>query len=228
MAGFADLPAAAGRAASYAAWAKSLSAQLYQTDRATLRVCDLLKASSLPGESEGDFRARLGLSLREQRDAQLTALRAKYAARLTAAQDALRRAQARAEREQAQLSQQKLQTAISVGATVLGALFGRRTMSASTLGRASTAIRSAGRIGSEAADAEHANESAEQLQQRLATLSADCDAAIAQLEHSLDATTLALREVQVAPRKTDITVGKVALLWTPWRTGADGFPVAAT
>jgi hypothetical protein len=36
-----------------------------------------------------------------------------------------------------------------------------------------------------------------------------------------------LRAVSLAPRKTDIAVGKVLLLWTPWRTGADGFPAPA-
>jgi hypothetical protein len=47
------------------------------------------------------------------------------------------------------------------------------------------------------------------------------------LDTSLDAQALALRELAIAPRKTDIAVGKVLLLWTPWRTGTDGFPASA-
>ncbi|MEY4762460.1 MAG: hypothetical protein RLZZ200_2316 [Pseudomonadota bacterium] len=226
-AGFTELPAPAGRAASYGAWTKSLAAQLYETDRATLLVCDALKASSQAGESEGDFRARLSQQLREQRDTQVAALRARYAPKLQSAQQALVRAQERAQREQAQLSQQKLQTAISVGATLLGAFFGRKAVSATSLGRATTAIRNAGRIGSEAADVERAGESLEQAQQRIADLTRECDEAVASLDRSLDATNLPLRTVKVAPRKSDIAVGKLALLWQPWRRGADGFPTPA-
>ena len=223
----ADLPAAATRAASYAQWSKDLAAHVYETDRATVRVCDALKACSHLDEAEGDFRARLTLSVREQRDAKVQALRAQYAPKLQAAQQALARAQDRVQREQAQLTQQKLQTAISVGATVLGALFGRKAINATSISRATTAIRGASRIGAEAADTARANESAEQVQQRIADLSKECDDAVAQLEKSLDVSTLPLHEEQVPPRKSDIGVGKVVLLWQPWRTGADGFPAPA-
>jgi len=226
-AGFADLPAAATRAAAYAQWARDLAAHVYETDRATVRVCDALKACSHLDEAEGDFRARLTLSVREQRDAKVQALRAQYAPKLQAAQQALARAQDRVQREQAQLNQQKLQTAISVGATVLGALFGRKAINATSISRATTAIRGASRIGAEAADSARANESAELVQQRIADLSKECDDAVAQLEKSLDVSALALREEQVPPRKSDIGVGKVVLLWQPWRTGADGFPAPA-
>jgi hypothetical protein len=36
-----------------------------------------------------------------------------------------------------------------------------------------------------------------------------------------------LREVAVTPRKSDLAIGEVALVWTPWRRGADGFPAPA-
>ena len=226
-AGFADLPAAATRAASYAQWSKDLAAQVYESDRATVRVCDALKQNSHLDEPEGDFRARLALAVREQRDARVLALRAQYAPKLQAAQQALARAQERVQREQSQLTQQKLQTAISVGATVLSALFGRKTISATSIGRATTAIRGAGRIGAESADAERATESADQVQQRITDLSRQCDDAVTALEKSLDVASLPLREEQLPPRKSDISVGKVVLLWQPWRTGADGFPAPA-
>jgi hypothetical protein len=46
-------------------------------------------------------------------------------------------------RETGQAKQQYVQTAISVGATLLGALLGRKTVSTSALGRATTAARGA-------------------------------------------------------------------------------------
>src|SRR5690606_8566953 len=137
------------------------------------------------------------------------------------------RARERVERERGQASQQKLNTAISVGATLLGALFGRKLASAGNVGRATSAARSASRIGREAADVARAEESVETLERRLADLEQELAAAIAGLEGAHAADALTLRTVEVAPRKSDIGVGKVQLMWTPWRQGADGFLVEA-
>ncbi|MGQ0836435.1 MAG: ATP-binding protein, partial [Gammaproteobacteria bacterium] len=226
-ASFAPLPGVALRTASYAAWGKRLGAHLYESARADVFVCDALKATSAPGESEGDFRARLALKAREQRDAAVDALRKKYTPKFTSLEDRERRAIERTERERSQLSHQKMQTAFSVGASVLGALFGRRRLSAANVNRAATAARAAGRIGRESDDVERADESLEAVRQRRTELQSQFDADVAAIEHALDAGSCALRRVQVSPRKSDIVVGEVALAWAPWRKGADGFPAPA-
>jgi hypothetical protein len=104
-ASFAPLPAAALRAASYAAWSKALAAQLYQEQRLLLFSCDALKEVSRPDESEGDFRARLQLAVRERRDAEVEKLRQKYAPKLATLQAQKQRALQRVERERGQASQ---------------------------------------------------------------------------------------------------------------------------
>jgi hypothetical protein len=224
---FADLPGSAQRAASYSQWGRTLAASLYQSQKLQLWSCDPLKLTSKAGESEGEFRSRLALSLREKRDDEVAKLRAKFAPRLATLQGQKQRALERAERERGQLSQQKFQTAISVGATILGALMGRKAVSAGNIGRATTAARSASRIGRESQDVDRAEESATQIDQRIANLNKECEDAIAALEDAANAGQLELRPVSVAPRKTDIAIGRVLLLWTPWRTGADGFPSPA-
>ncbi len=226
-AAFADVPAAALRAASYAAFGKALAAHLNETARARLFVADALKRSSLPGESEGDFRARLAHAAREQRDTALEALRRKYQPRFTTLQDQIRRAEERKAREESQASQQKLHTAMSIGASILGAFLGRKALSSGNLGRATTAARSAARIGRETADVERAVENLEVLQQRLQALEAEFAAESAQLAQTLDGASVALREVAVPPRKSDLAVGEIALVWRPWRRGADGLPAPA-
>ncbi len=222
-ASFAELPAGAVRAASYAAYAKSLGALLYQQSRSRVFVCDGAKLVSQPDESEGDFRSRVSLALREQRDERAAQLRTKYAPKLETLRASLARAQQKAERERSQRNQQSLQTAINVGATVLGALFGRKAMSTATLGRATTAVRSAGRIGRENQDVAQADESVEQVQARIAALSAECETAVAELERTLDPQSITLREQPISPRKSDTQIGRVSLVWTPWRMGNDGF-----
>ncbi len=226
-AAFGSLPGPAMRAATYANYAKGLTSHLYENLRAEVRVCDALKATSNPGESEGDFRTRLALSLREKRDADAEALRRKYAPRLTTLQDQISRAQERVERERGQASQQKMQAALSVGASILGAFLGRKTLSSANIGRATTAARAATRIGKESQDVDRASESAEVLQQRYAALESELATELANQGAALDASCIGLRAVSVTPRKSDIAVGEVALVWAPYRRAADGFPAPA-
>ena len=60
-----------------------------------------------------------------------------------------------------------------------------------------------------------------------ADLQKQFEAETAALESSLDASAAPVTKVQVSPRKSDIAVGEVALVWAPWRQGADGFPAPA-
>jgi len=224
---YAEIPGAALRAASYTAWSKGLQSYLYEIARARILWSEPFKAASKPGESEGDFRARLTLAAREQRDAAVADLRQRWQAKLLQLQDQVRRGEERRQREQSQLTQQKMQTAVSIGSSILGALLGRKTFSATNIGRVGTAARSATRWGQESQDVDRAEESLDVLKQRLADAQRDVDAEVARLESSLDASTISLTPMDVPARKADIAVGEVALVWVPWRPGADGFPAPA-
>jgi hypothetical protein len=226
-AGFAEPPASVLRAGNYAAWGKSLQAFLYETARASVFHCEALKLASRSDESEGDFRARLALLAREKRDSAVAELRRKWQAKLLQLQDQVRRAEERHAREQSQLSQQKMQTAVSIGSSILGALLGRKAVSATNVGRVGSAARSASRWGRESQDVERAEENIEVVRQRLADTQREVEAEVAKLEGSFDAASIALRAVEVPARKSDIAVGEIALVWAPWRKGADGFPAPA-
>lgn len=227
-AAYADLPSGALRAVTIARWSKDLTAHLYQNQRLELLNCDELKLRSKPGESEGDFRSRIALALREQRDARAAELRERFGTKLAALRARLQKAAERTDRERDQLSQQKTQTAIAMGASVLGALLGRKVLSTRNIGRATTAARTAATIGRESEDVQRAEESVEQINQQIAALNQECEAAVAALEGSFDPQTVRLRAISAAPRKADIAVGKALLLWTPWRPGADGLPAKAS
>jgi hypothetical protein len=226
-ASFTELPGAALRATSYADWGRRLQSYLYESARARLFWCARFRIASRPGESEGDFRARLALAAREQRDAAVAGLRDKWQVKLLQLQDRIRAAEERHAREQAQLSQQKMQTAVSIGSSILGALLGRKALSAANIGRVGSAARSAGRWGRESQDVQRAEENLETLRQRLADTQRELQEEVDSLESSLDAANIELSTVDVPARKSDIALGEVALVWAPWRTGADGFPAPA-
>jgi hypothetical protein len=224
-ASFSELPAAALAAKSYAEWGKALAASLYQNGAVELLSARSLKLTSNPGESEGDFRARLAQSLREQRDREVAKLRDKHGARLKSLEERLRRAADRVEREKAQYTQRKLDTAVSIGTSILGAIFGGRS-SATT--RAGTAARSAGRVFSERGDVARADESLESLTAERDELLKGIEQEAGALAASLDPASVALEKIRIAPRKADIAIGRVGIAWEPWRAGPDGFPRPAS
>lgn len=210
---YAQAPASALRAQSYAAWGKRLAAHAYAHASLRLWRCALANAVSAPDESEDAFRSRMALALREQRDTAMETLRRTYAPRLKTLEDQLRRAEDRVRRERDQLAERKMQTAFSVGTSILGALLGRKKLSASQVGRLGTAARSAGRIGRERADVAHAEESLEVLQQRRLDLEQDFERQTAQLRAKFDPATAEIETLSIRPRKSDIDVAEVALLW---------------
>ena len=224
-ASFAELPAAALAAKNYADWGKALAASLYQNGAVELLSARTLKLTSNPDESEGDFRARLAQGLRELRDREVARLREKHAAKLRSLEDRLRRAADRVEREKSQYTQRKLDTAISIGTSVLGAIFGGRSVATT---RAGSAARSAGRVFSERGDVARADESLESLTAERDELLKGIEQEAGALTASLDPTSIALERLRIAPRKSDIAIGRVAIAWEPWRAGPDGFPRPAS
>lgn len=172
----------------------------------------------MPGESERDFRVRLQQTGREQRDQQSEALRKKYSPKIAALQDRIRRAEQMVERQQAESRTSQLHAAISVGATILGAFLGRKTISATSLGKATTAIRGAGRAMKESKDVGHAEDNVAALQQQLSELEAQFNAETAALAAATDPLAEKLDRLSIKPTKSNIAVKLVALAWVPhWR-----------
>jgi hypothetical protein len=212
---FSDLPSEAAREASYRAWQKSLAQALYR-DR-TLRVwsCPAIGAHSKPDEDEGDFRIRLAQEARERRDLEMDKLRTKYTPKVRRIEERLRTAEDRIARERAQYDSQKMQTAISMGATVLGAMFGRKLRSRANVGRAASAARGASRIGREREDVARAEAGAEALRDDLATLEREFADDAARVGEMWDPRTIEVVPVDIGPRKSDTTTGVPLLLWQP-------------
>ena len=219
---YADLPAPAAQAASYKAWDKSLKDYVYESIVLNLFTCPALKEVSKPEEEEGDFRGRLAQSAREQRDRELEKINKTYGSKMTALQNRIRAAEAKIEREKAQYKDQKLKTFLSMGSTVLGAMLGRKAASVTTVGRAATTMRSAGRISAQKGDVAHAETSLEALNRQYADLDAEYQAVLEKIRSQYEAEAMDLEEIAIRPRKSDIGVQRLALCWTPWSVDAQG------
>ena len=210
-AGYAEPPAAALSTRAWRGWASALEDHVYRNATLAVMNCPELKASAAPGGSEGEFRARLALALRERRDAEVEKLRAKYASKLAALKVREERADQKIEREQSQASSETLATAVSVGGSLLGALFGGRRGSASA--KVASAARGIGRASRQRADVEHAEAERDTLRRQIEALETELEAEVAALEARYEPNALRIETVEVRPRKSDVAVGDLALVW---------------
>lgn len=81
------------------------------------------------------------------------------------------------------------------------------------MGRLGTAARSAGRIGRDSDDVTRAEDSLEVLRHRQTELQNEFDSEIDKLKADFDPAAVTIERVTVKPRKSDIDVKEIALLW---------------
>lgn len=175
-----------------------------------------LKMVSDPGETEGSFRVRLQQAAREARDAAVEKLREKYAKRIDTLQGQISRAELVVQREEQQAKQEKMQTAVSFGATLLGAFMGRKAIKMTSLGRATTAARGVGRSLRAQEDVALAGQKVSDLQARLGELEAEFEAEVEILEGKTDLALEALETVTIRPSATGTVLLLAALAWFPF------------
>ena len=205
---FVPPPAALLDPKCYASWSKLLTQWLAQTQGVARFKSG--KTFSQPGESEQSFRARLAHLGREDRDGKAAAVRDKYAAKLAALEEKIRRQQHAVAREQETAQAYKQDAAFAVGGGLLGAFLGGGTRRA--VSGASSAARSANRVSRKQRDAVREKEELDALLAKYNELRKEAEAALAKASGSADAGA-PLETVVTKPKKTGITVHLVALAW---------------
>jgi hypothetical protein len=219
---FAPLPSAATQVRQFDNWTKALRSFLYRTERLSLLYCAALKQYSQPNQRQGDFRVWIKDQARQQRDLAVEKLRQKYASRMESLEERLRKAQQRVEVEQGQSQEATISAAISLGTSMLGALFGRKLRSSSNVTRAGTSMRAARRAASQRGDISRAKENVEALEEDIRTLNQELEQEISELSTAWSVDQLEVETLEIKPRKTDITVEPVSLLWLPCAVDESG------
>ncbi len=219
---FDQIPAAAGDTKNYTRWSREFVDWLYRNEVLELLQSPSLKLISEPGESERDFRIRLQQRAREHRDSEIDKLRKKYTSRINTLEERVRRAEQSVRRQEDQSKQHKMQTVISVGSTILGSFLGKSPVSATTLGRATTSARGAGRVLKSQEDIKRAEETLEIHRQQLQELEEEFKRETELLEAALDPLSEELETLTIKPLKKDISLRLFALAWLPYRISPVG------
>ena len=212
---FAPLPAALAGPRGYASLASSLKSWLGRSSKLVVFSAPAINAVSEPDETEGEFRARIAHRVREWRDAEMENVRARHAAKLATLVDRVERARQKVEKERAEAQNKSMQTYVSIGSAVLGALLGRRTVSATNIGRAATSMKSASRAARQQADVAHAEESLAVLEEKCRDLEQRIEEEIERIRLESQPDRMPLESLDVPARKTGLVVEDVVLAWVP-------------
>ncbi len=208
---FADLPTPASQAKNYKAWAKDFANWLYANQSFELLYCASQNATSSPGESERDFRIRMQQLAHERRDTDVESVRQRYATRVASVDEKIFKAQQALEKEKEQSRSTKIESVLSIGASVLGSILGnKRGLSGITQG-----ARAIGRSMKEGSDVGRHEETLERLQEQKAELEQQMQGEFETIKQGADPITEEFERVQVKLKKTNINVRMVTLAWKP-------------
>lgn len=219
---FEALPAKAQNVKAHDTWKKMLTTHLYRDRPLRLRKSKSPSLISRPDESEEEFRGRIQQILREDRDLAVGKVREKFEARMKRLDERVRAAMARVEKQQTQLQEQKFQTAISFGSTLMGALFGRKLTSATQIGKAATAMRGVGRTATKRQAIAEAEDRVEDLQSELTQVEEEMHRELDLVRQRFEAGAVEIEELPIRATKSDITIEAYHLAWAPWAVSAGG------
>ena len=219
---FKSLPKSATKVRSYLSWKKNLISYLYQSRKLSLWNSVLLKEISRPDETEAEFKLRLNQIMREKRDLMLEKMRNRYTPKLARIEARMDRAMDKVEKERTQFSNQKYQAAISIGSTLLGALFGRKIASSGNIGKATTSMRGVSRAAREKKEMEMAKVEVEELRKQLSEMEFESKMELDRIRDQFSPESIELSEILISPRKTDISISKLKLVWVPFWIDRDG------
>ncbi len=226
-AGYASCPGPAANPKHYTAWKRAFKSWVRQAEIITLYRSKKYRLTSEPDETEGEFRTRLQQLANEKRDQAVAKLRKRYATKATTLENRLLRAQQAIEREQQQSTKKKLDTAVSFGTAILGAVLGRKRLSSTTASKMGTAIRSASGARKEASDVARAKQTAAKVRADMESLNVALQKDIDAQDDAFDAQSEALTEIEIKAKVADVHVPLVGIIWMPYRDSGDGRLVAA-
>ncbi len=213
-AAYRDIPGLARKTTTYTAARDAMVEHIYENEPATVLYHEVMELAGQVGETEGEFRARLTHAAREERDRQLDDLKARYAVRFKDMDLDREKLEGMLAKEAAQARAAKVSTAVSIGQAVLGALFGRKSVT-SLVSRGATAARGAGRAYAQSGDVGRVEDRIAALDAEADALKAELDGHIKTIQDAFDMDRATFTSIEIKPLKKNIAVSAVGLAWIP-------------
>ena len=211
---FAELPGSVLEEKNFDEWGDDFVGDLYRKGAFDVFKSPSVGAYSRPGESEGEFRVRLEDAAREKRDELVEELRERYGKRLDRLESQHSRAEDHFDEQKAQADSAKMNSAVSIGSSILGALFGkRRGISRTSVSRSSS---SASRAMKERRDVKVAAEKVADVRAKIDEMQIELKGEIDEARDSIDPMGEELEVVRVKTLKRNISLEACGLAWLPY------------
>jgi hypothetical protein len=195
------------------AYTASFADYLYHNGNLELYKVEGIALESDPGESRAAFVVRVSDRLKELKDEAITELEGKYRLKQRRIEEKIERALQKVAKERADVTARSTDTLLSFGTAVLGSLFGRKALSVSTLSRASTGFKNAGRLAREKEEVKRAEEMVLKLQGDIDSLTAEIEEETALLAERYEAGNYPIESFVLVPRRSDIFDLDLYILW---------------
>ncbi len=194
--------------------------QVYHTARLTLLYSPTLKVYSDPDSSRREFRVKLQALAREQRDAEVDRVTAKYGAILDRLEEKLRREMMELDADRQDLADRRREQLFTAGEAALSLFRGRTTYTLSRYSRTQRYTRQA-RV-----DLLESEREIEALEEEIERTTQEMERALQEVNAKWAQVAAEAEEYQITPYKKDIYLDLFGIGWMPyWHTVLNGQPL---
>lgn len=215
-----DLPPGLVNSPRMTALRRELTDLIYATKRLHIPYNPTLKLYGEPDADPSVFRTQLQQSAREQRDAEVDRLTAKYEKLIDKVEDEMRRKGAKLDNEKRELAKQRRNQLFTTGEAVIGLLQGRTAFTLSRMSQSAVyKERSEGQANMLQFDLR-------ELEQERQNLAQEYDKLLRQVNERWAAVATTVEDYTISPFKKDIALEVFGIGWLPfWYANVNGQPL---
>ena len=192
---------------------KELSNYLYANKKIELYSCKALKIESKLKQTKQEFIVEVEDTLKELREEKQEKLEDRFEVKLNRLEDKLKRLEIKLQKEEHDVSSKTTDTIMDIGLAVIGAFFGRKAISATNMRRGASAFKKGKGVLKERDDVKNVESLIEDVQNDMQELNLELQDEIIKIEDSLNIDNYEIEPLYIKPRRSDITVKDIALLW---------------
>jgi hypothetical protein len=192
---------------------KRLSNYLYNSSAVEIFEQKKLKLVSEVHESKEQFIRKVEDNLAELKEEALEKLERKYEIKFERLDDKVEKLYAKLEKEQSDVSSKTSDTFIDIGLAVIGAFFGKKKVTSTTLRRGASAFKKSKGVLKERNDVKNVEALIEDAQSDIEKLKEYFEEDVNKLNEKYAIENFPVSSYFVKPRRADTTVKEIALLW---------------
>ncbi len=211
---FEDFPVSLVQEKNLSLFQKAFIASLYQNETLVLYQIPSLGLTSKPEESKEDFHARVLSAGSEKVNLEVKKTEEKYNEKIAAIEVKFKKADDKLSLQKNQSFIQKIEAFLSFLTTLFQAFLGKR-LTKGTLTQVGTSMRKAGRLTKESQDEVYAEDSLKSYETQISDLKQSLQDEITKIKADSESILNQIEEIAVKPRKSDIVVDEIALVWSP-------------